>query len=474
MIWSLDAIAQYIDEHGRDDATTIFGGKATSLAVMVAEGLDVPPALVIPITQDYDAAHRSQLRLRLLGDEFGGFGTEEQGFHPALLSVRSGAAVSMPGMMDTVLNVGVMEQHLDYPFIDFSVPEEPETPEQVRYKAFQQVVQEFFGVTSWGEIDDKIKALVVEKGVPASGQIDPWDALDSAINAVQLSWDSEKCLQYREMMGLEYLPGTAVIVQKMVFGDMDIHSGTGVAFSRNPDTGSPVPTVDFAIKAQGEAVVAGEINVVNLEKMRELFPEKLEELRAGMFDLERSYRDMVDVEFTIQDGKLWWLQARVGKRSPNAVAPILIDQIFDSTFDLSLEEALGRIEGLDLTATTAYDIPQTKPSHTGVGIGNGVVEGFLVLKPEDIKPDRTNIWYAPNTSPEDVPAMLECDGIITLNGGAVSHAALICRENNIPGVVGIGMSPGFFPVELDKMYTLCAQTGEVWSPSVPTQVHQFD
>jgi len=383
---------------------------------------------------------------------------------PLLVSVRSGAKFSMPGMMDTVLNLGLNDESVKglaaqtgderfafdsyrrfvamYGRIVLDVPgEEFEKPfEDVKEKA---------GVTSDAEIPAGALAELVEqyKEVVAKHTGQPFpqapaDQLKGAIEAVFQSWGGARAVAYRVRERIPHDLGTAVNVQAMVFGNRDDNSGTGVGFTRNAATGENKAYGDFLVNAQGEDVVAGIRKTLPLEEMQRLFPGIYQEL-LGIFDrLERHYRDMCDTEFTIEQGKLWMLQTRVGKRTGAAALRMAVDMTTDERMNLTHEEAVQRVTGEHLEQVLHPQVGGGDVQVIATGLaaspGAGVGKAYFTADGAAEAAGRGEpvILVRSETSPEDVHGMIVAKGILTARGGLVSHAAVVARGWGTPAVVG--------------------------------------
>ncbi|WP_018333060.1 pyruvate, phosphate dikinase [Actinomycetospora chiangmaiensis] len=400
------------------------GGKAHSVNRMRALGLPGPPAFAI--TTDVCARYRAaglpdevwagvvDAMRALEADSGRRFADPSTSLPPLLVSVRSGAAQSMPGMMDTVLNLGL-------------------TPEAVAGLAAST------GDRAWAEdTDARFRRSYAEVVDPAGPPDDPWEQLRAAIGAVFRSWDSPRARVYRDRYGLDHDAGTAVTVQAMVFGNRDDASGTGVAFSRDPSTGDPVLYGEWVRGGQGEDVVSGTVTPVPIAAFADEMPALHAELAAAASTLEAAYRDLVDVEFTVESGRLFVLQARAGKRSPTAALRIAVD--LAATGTITRDEALDRLTAdharghLEASATTGGETLAT-----GTGAGPGVASGLVVTDPDDaLDADGPVVLVRPFTAPDDVPAMYAAVAVVTEHGGTTSHAALVAREAGLPCVVGCG------------------------------------
>ncbi|HET7728154.1 MAG TPA: pyruvate, phosphate dikinase, partial [Candidatus Limnocylindrales bacterium] len=405
----------------------VVGGKAANLGVMLGPELrlPVPPGFVISTDVCREAlAHGwpdgldDELRARMselaagVGRRFG------DPSDPLLVSVRSGAPVSMPGMMDTILNLGLNE------------PSTAGLAALTGDPAFARACRERLRTT--------FREIVGLEDVPE----DPWQQLRLAIEAVFQSWNSERARSYRQREGIPDDLGTAVTVQAMVFGNLDDASATGVVFTRNPATGAPELFGDVLFRAQGEDVVAGTHRTEPIAVLDERLPAVATELRAAADRLERHYRDLCDIEFTVERGRLWLLQVRVGKRSPQAAIRIAHDLAEDPSFPLSRREAVERVAALlaDPPRIQAGRSGVLEPIVTGLGASPGVASGEIATSPDAavaaVEAGRTVILVRSETSPDDVHGMARAAGILTARGGLASHAAVVARGWGIPAVVG--------------------------------------
>ncbi len=456
------------------ELTALLGGKGAGLATMTALGLPVPPGFTIPTTE-------CMAYLRGSGDDLSGVvadgvaGIERavdrrlgDPSAPLLLSVRSGAAVSMPGMMDTVLNVGMT--------VDVARALAVLTGDQrFAWNTFRRAVISFAQVVD-GAGGNELAALSADAAEPgeagalafaasvaASGWTIPAEPLEqvvAAVEAVFRSWRSDRARTYRELEGIDHESGTAATVQAMVFGNMGDRSGTGVAFSRNPSTGERALMGDFLVNAQGEDVVAGTHATMSLAEMAARWPALWDELAELSDRLEHHSADMVDIEFTVEDGKLWLLQWRRAKRSPAAVFRTAIAMAEDPGFPVDRAEAVRRcLPYLDNPPVVRN--PTTGPGDdrtgadgsagrgpqgteivlaTGLAASPGLVSGVLSLDPDDALArsetgDRV-ILVREETSPADVHGIGAAVGLVTTLGGMVSHAAVVARAWGLAGVVG--------------------------------------
>jgi pyruvate, orthophosphate dikinase len=409
-----------------EELTRLIGGKGASLRVMASElRLPVPPGFTIttaacrayldgrwPVELDAELrAHMTRLGRRV-GRRFG------HPEDPLLVSVRSGAPVSMPGMMDTILNLGL---------------------NQAIAAGLGAVTGDpGFAADCLRRFREGYRALIGVEEVPD----DPWLQLRSAIEAVFRSWHSDRARAYRRRERIPDDLGTAVTVQAMVFGNRGADSGTGVLFTRNPSTGERELYGDVMFNVQGEEVVAGGHRPQPLSVLEERLPRVAAELRRDADLLERHYRDLCDVEFTIELGRLWLLQARVGKRSPRAALRIAIEMAEDPGFPCSRDEAVRRVAHLlaDPPQIFIREADVRAPIASGLPASPGVATGGVVTSSDAAEAaaaaGRPAILVRVETSPEDVRGIACSAGVLTARGGLASHAAVVARGWGIPAVVG--------------------------------------
>ena len=420
----------YAYDHRHDlpltELALVIGGKAANIATMATElGLPVPPAFTISTVacNEYLATgwpdglddeirdHLARMEA-LVGRRFG------DPADPLLVSVRSGAPRSMPGMMDTILNLGLN----DATEAGLAVCSGDAAFAADCHARFCKIYQEVVGVSV----------------VPQ----DPWQQLRGAIEAVFRSWNSDRARAYRAHEGISESLGTGVTVQTMVFGNRGADSGTGVLFTRNPATGENTFYGDIMFNAQGEDVVAGTHRTEDVRILDARMPAVAAELRGYATTLEHRYRDCCDIEFTIEQGRLWMLQVRVGKRTPQAALRMAVEMAEDEAFPLSREEAVRRVAAILTTPpTTVTGRSDSGPALTrGLAASPGVACGEIVLTPEAAvaaaDAGRRVILVRSETSPDDVHGMSRAAGILTSTGGFVSHAAVVARGWGIPAVVG--------------------------------------
>ncbi len=409
-----------------DDRSALLGGKGAGLNVMAVElGIPVPPAFTICtdacnafLASGWPAGLDDEIREHMahleaaVGRRFG------DPSDPLLVSVRSGAPVSMPGMMDTILNLGLNEA----------------TGEGLARVSGD----EGFAADCRRRFGEMYREIVGAAEVPD----DPWLQLRAAIEAVFRSWNSERARTYRAREGIADDLGTGVTVQAMVFGNRDERSGSGVLFTRDPATGRHVHYGDVMFRAQGEDVVAGTHETFTLDELATRLPDVAEELHAYADALERHHGDMCDIEFTIESGKLWLLQSRIGKRSPQAALRIAIDMAEADDVPLTRRQAVERIAHLlaDPPRASAPAQVDAEPMTTGHPASPGMASGEIATSADAAvavaDAGRSVVLVRSETSPDDVHGMSRAAALLTAKGGLASHAAVVARGWGIPAVVG--------------------------------------
>jgi pyruvate,orthophosphate dikinase len=408
------------------DVKAVIGSKAANIAVMVNElGLPVPRGFTITTAtcreflatgwpEGLDAEVEAHMR-RLEESVGRRFGDPSD---PLLVSVRSGAPISMPGMMDTILNLGLNDATTAGLAAVSGHPD--------------------FAAACRARFETMYRGIVGGDAVPN----DPWHQLRGAVEAVFRSWNSDRARAYRAHEGIPDDLGTAVTVQAMVFGNVSRDSGTGVLFTRDPATGEPALYGDVLFDAQGEDVVAGTHHTEPISILDERLPAVAAELRGYAHALERHYADLCDIEFTIERGTLWLLQVRVGKRSPQAALRIAVDMAESPEFPLTREEAVRRVAGVLAEPPTVVTERRTDiaPLARGLPASPGIACGEVATTPEAAvavaDAGRPVILVRAETSPDDVHGMARATGILTVTGGLASHAAVVARGWGIPAVVG--------------------------------------
>ena len=430
----------------------LIGGKAWSIAHMQSLGLPTPPAFVVTTRACLEYQQRgampdgleSELRagMRWLEQRSGRrFGHDGK---PLLVAVRSGARISMPGMMDTLLNLGIGEANLP------ALAAESGDAGFARdtYRRFVQLYAEVVLGTDCPELacgerlgDWRAR---VERGARQAIPDDPMLQLFASVRAVFDSWNSRRARRYRKHHGIPEDLGTAVTVQLMVFGNFDEQSGTGVLFSRNPLDGSPVPYGEYLRRAQGEDVVSGTHTPESLDDLRAQSPRLHEELLAAAARLEEANREVQDIEFTVQQGTLYLLQSRTAKRAPAAAVRIAVDMQREGAIDI--DEALSRVTPAQvrslLSPRLSAQAARTAPVASGNGVSPGVGAGVVVTGADEAE-RRANrgehvILATATTCPDDVHGMIAARAVVTEFGGSTSHAAVVGRSLGLPCVVGCG------------------------------------
>lgn len=475
----------------------LLGGKGAGLAEMTSVlKMPVPPGftIAVPVCRAYRAAgwpdglteaiNENLAKLEAtLGRRFG------DPADPLLLAVRSGAAFSMPGMMDTVLNLGLNEDTMRGLAVASG-------DEEFAYDSYRRFLMSYANTVLGAELKEPAEAH--EASLPAAAKLaavqallaahdvvvpaDPHAQLRGAVEAVFSSWDSPRAKAYRARENIDENLGTGVNVQAMVFGNYGETSGTGVVFTRNPNTGENKAYGDFLPRAQGEDVVAGIARTLDISELGKHLPGTDTVLAGHLAELERHYRDMCDVEFTIERGTVWILQTRVAKRGAVAAVRAAVQMVDD--LGISKAEAVARVsaeqiaaarqEILDSAATGGGGGPAIA---TGLGASPGRVSGKAIFSADEAADaadasDDPIILVREETSPEDVHGMGVSAGILTSHGGLVSHAAVVARGWGIPAVVGAenltvtedaALGPdGAVLFRGGDVITIDGKTGEVW------------
>ena len=506
----------YLFKEGNADMRELLGGKGANLAEMTSLGLPVPQGFTITTeacTQYYEDGRQINEEIQGQINEYIGkmeeitgkkFGDSE---NPLLVSVRSGARASMPGMMDTILNLGLNETVVNV------IAEKSGNPRWAWdcYRRFIQMYSDVVmevGKKYFEELIDKMKA---ERGVTQDVELtaedlkelasqfkaeykekigedfpnDPKEQLMGAVKAVFRSWDNPRANVYRRDNDIPYSWGTAVNVQSMAFGNMGDDCGTGVAFTRDPATGERKLMGEFLTNAQGEDVVAGVRTPMPIAQMEEKFPEAFEQFKEVCERLENHYRDMQDMEFTVEHGKLYMLQTRNGKRTAQAALKIACDLVDEGM--RTEEEAVAMIEprNLDTLLHPQFDAAALKaatPAGKGLGASPGAACGKIVFTADDAvawaERGEKVVLVRLETSPEDITGMKAAQGILTVRGGMTSHAAVVARgmgECCVSGCGDINMD------EANKKFTLAGKeyhegdpisidgtTGNIYDGLIPT------
>ena len=483
----------YLFKEGNASMRNLLGGKGANLAEMTNIGLPVPQGFTITTeacTQYYEDGREINPEIQGQINEYiekmeeitgKKFGDKE---NPLLVSVRSGARASMPGMMDTILNLGLNEDVVNV------IAEKSNNPRwawdcyrrfiqmysdvvmEVGKKYFEQLIDEMKekkGVKQDVELDaDDLKELARQFKAEYKEKIgedfpdDPKEQLMGAVKAVFRSWDNPRANVYRRDNDIPYSWGTAVNVQAMAFGNMGDDCGTGVAFTRDPATGAKGLFGEFLTNAQGEDVVAGVRTPMHIAEMEEKFPEAFKEFKEVCKTLEDHYRDMQDMEFTVEHGKLYMLQTRNGKRTAQAALKIACDLVDEGM--RTEEEAVAMIDprNLDTLLHPQFDAKALKaatPAGKGLGASPGAATGKIVFTAEDAcewaERGEKVVLVRLETSPEDITGMKASQGILTVRGGMTSHAAVVARGMGTCCVSGCG---DIIMDEENKKFTLAGKT----------------
>ena len=506
----------YLFSEGNAKMRELLGGKGANLAEMTGMGLPVPQGFTISTeacTQYYEDGRQINPDIQaeimeyiskmenICGKKFG------DNENPLLVSVRSGARASMPGMMDTILNLGLNEKVVNV-IADKSgnprwawdcyrrfIQMYSDVVMEVGKKYFEQLIdkmKEEKGVTQDVELTaDDLKTLANQFKAEYKSKIgedfpdDPKEQLFGAVKAVFRSWDNPRANYYRMQNDIPYSWGTAVNVQMMAFGNMGDTSGTGVAFTRNPATGEKKLMGEFLMNAQGEDVVAGVRTPMPIDKMKEIMPEVYEQFQKICNTLENHYRDMQDMEFTIEDKHLYMLQTRNGKRTAAAAIKIACDLIDEGM--ISEKDAIMQIDPKTLDALLhpqfdAAALKKAKPIGNALPASPGAATGEIVFTAEDAvaegKKGKKVILVRLETSPEDIEGMHYAQGILTVRGGMTSHAAVVARGMGTCCVSGCG---AIKMDEENKQFTLNGKvykegdvisldgsTGNIYGEGIPT------
>ncbi len=504
-----------------EDVRALLGGKGANLADMTSAGIPVPPGFTVTTEacnaylaegnkfpegmweQELEALKTVESQT---GKKFGDPG------NPLLVSCRSGAKFSMPGMMDTVLNIGLNDETAEglvkkfddagfvydayrrlvemFGKVVLGIPDEAFEEPMAEYKEKKGVKSDTeLTAEDWKTITETFKAVVKEhKGIDFPQ--DPVEQLQLSTEAVFKSWFGKRAVDYRNADGISHDLGTAVNIVTMVFGNMGWDSGTGVVFTRDPATGENKIYGDYLLNAQGEDVVAGIRNTEKIEDLKNAMPEAYQEFLAICDKLEKHYRDMQDVEFTIENGKLWMLQTRTGKRTAKAAVTIAVDLVNEGL--ISQNEAVLRVtpDEVDTLLHPQFDTRALEQAESegrqfakGVNASPGAAVGQIYFdadKAEKMAKEGNQdvIMVRPFTKPDDVHGMLAAKGILTSEGGATSHAAVVARQFGVPCVVGaaeiridlvkLQMKAGGVIVKEGDWISVDGTSGEVYLGQMPT------
>ncbi|HSF87245.1 MAG TPA: pyruvate, phosphate dikinase [Acidimicrobiia bacterium] len=500
-----------------EEVRGLLGGKGANLGEMSRLGVPVPPGFTITTRacNEYIANggkfpeglsdQITEARHAIETDTGKKFGDPN---NPLLMSCRSGAKFSMPGMMDTVLNIGLNDDVVEglaalsgdprFAYDSYRRLVQMFGSVVLGYKdeLFEQVLTEYRvkrGVTNDAELSvDDLKEIVarfrrIAKGFPD----DPKEQLRLAVEAVFRSWNGKRAIDYRNAAGIAHDLGTAVNIQVMVFGNLGADSATGVAMSRDGATGEPHIEGDYLMNAQGEDVVAGTRATNDLPELGNELPKAFDELKDISNKLEQHYRDMQDMEFTVEQGRLWLLQTRDGKRTAQAAVRIAVDMAEEGL--ITRQEAVRRVapEQVDfflhpqLTGDSRQDaVAQGRLLGTGLNVSPGAAVGVVAFDPDLAERWREEgkdvLLVRPETKPDDVHGMIAAEGILTSRGGRTSHAALVARQFGKPAVVGMDgleiepdnhvMRVGILEISEGDWVSIDGNTGEVFHGKLDTFV----
>jgi len=503
----------YLFEEGKSDMKNILGGKGANLAEMTKIGLPVPPGFTITaeacnvyqeLKGDFPPGLMDDafVALKKLEEKTGKhFGSKD---NPLLVSVRSGAAVSMPGMMDTILNLGLNDESV----LGLA---ELTGDDRFAYDCYRRFIQMFSDVvleishSRFGEIVEKYKRklgvifdyeipaaemknmiqefkdlVLKEKGFPFPQEVN--EQLERAIRAVFDSWNNQRAIVYRRINKIPDDLGTAVNIQCMAFGNMGQDCGTGVAFTRNPSTGEKLLYGEFLVNAQGEDVVAGIRTPMPISKLQEELPGVYQQFVDTCNKLEQHYRDLQDIEFTVEKGKLYMLQTRNGKRTTRAAVKVAVDMVKEGL--ITQEEALLRVDPEQInqllhrqidTSVELEPIAQGLPASPGAACGKVVFDADIAEKLGEA--GEKVLLVRTETTPDDIHGIVYAQGVLTSRGGMTSHAAVVARGMGKPCVCGcesikIDLAADQFVVDdivvkAGEIITMDGSTGKVMRGEVP-------
>lgn len=503
----------YAFNEGGKDLINILGGKGGNLSEMKKIGLPIPEGIIVSttackeffkdgkkITKELESEILEKLEYlqEVTGKRF-------EGENPLLVSVRSGAPVSMPGMMDTILNLGMNDNTAEkmiaifkdkvfvYELYSRFIQMFSDIVMGIEKEHFFKLKEEFFA-----ERKDEDKIETYKMIIKASKELykketgkdfpeSPKEQLFMAVNAIFNSWENDRAILYRKINGIDDAMGTAVVIQEMVFGNLNEISGTGVAFSRNPSNGDKEVFGEYLLKAQGEDIVAGIRTPEPISKLKEQLPEIYDQFIKLAKVLEDHNKDMQDIEFTIENGKLYLLQTRNGKRSPYAAVKIAVDMVNEGI--ITKEEAIMKVDpsvlpqllhgNFDPEATkTAVLLGKGLPGSAGVAIGR------VMFASERVETRALSILVREETSPEDIKGISLAQGIVTVKGGATSHGAVVARGMGKCCVTGCGeiqindikreMYIGGYTVKEGDFVSISGYTGEIFLGKVKLTEPQFD
>lgn len=498
----------YSFNEGNKSMINLLGGKGGNLAEMTKIGLPIPEGIIISTQACKDYYKDGEKISKVLEDEIlvkldelqKQTGKNFGGKNPLLVSVRSGAPISMPGMMDTILNLGLNDKTAQYMIEIFK---DSDFVYQSYYRFIQMFSEIVMGIDK--EIFFDLKKEMLEKDNYTHQQLikagkekyreitghdfpeEPKEQLFMAINAIFKSWNNERAKIYRNIHKIDDNLGTAVVVQQMVFGNLNEKSGTGVAFTRDPSSGENHIFGEYLLKAQGEDIVAGIRTPEPIEKLKEQLPDVYIEFSKLAKKLEQHNKDMQDIEFTIENGKLYLLQTRNGKRSPYAAVKIAVDMVEEGL--LTKEEAIMKVDASTLPQLLHGNFKQEaieKAVLLGKGLPGsaGVAIGRVMFSAERADIRAMTILVREETSPEDIKGISLAQGIVTVKGGVTSHGAVVARGMGKCCVTGCAaikindikreMYIGGYTVKEGDFISISGYTGEIYLGKVELSAPQFD
>ena len=490
----------YEFKDGGKEMVALLGGKGANLAEMAKINLPIPKGIIISTTACNEYFKNDKKLSTVLEEEIltnirvleYETGKKFQSTKPLLVSVRSGAPVSMPGMMDTILNLG---------FNDYVAEKmlEITKDEKFVYTSYLRFVQMFSEIAKG--INRKkfmhlkatdYKAQIVEsKNIyrEECGEIFPENYKDQILIAVKSifdSWNNDRAILYRKLHNIDNNMGTAVVIQEMVFGNFNDKSGTGVLFTRNPSTGENKIFGEVLLNAQGEDIVAGIRTPENIELLKSTMPNIYNELVDTVKKLEKHNRDMQDVEFTIENSKLYILQTRNGKRTAEASLKIAMDLVKEGI--ITKEEAILKVEPASINKLLNGDFEEKYLKEAtlltkGLAASSGVAVGRIMFDAKRVKIREKTILVREETSPEDLQGMALAQGIVTLKGGATSHGAVVARGMGKCCVTGCSeikideinktMTVGKYTLKEGDFISVSGHTGEIYLGKIPLKENSF-
>lgn len=447
----------------------VLGGKGYSLVQMAKAGLNVPKAVILPcsygalyLTSPIQALSEAKKFIELAEDHL-----NKDATYMPLLSCRSGARVSMAGMMDTILNIGITPSNM---------PQyKKHLGENCAINCMERLSKMLL-TTSFNESPENItegwidNAVLVGKHMGIEGFPNRFEQLELCVQTVFDSWNNDRAKYYRKMNNIPDEWGTAVIIQQMVFGNMNDHSCTGVLFTSNPDTGEHEVTGEYLVNAQGEDVVSGEVTPMPLTTMSQWDLGIYGQLVNTVTKMEEDWQDALDIEFTVENGELYFLQCRSIKRT--AVASLRLAITFFMKGLAPIDKVLSTVtpQSIDLAVQDRIDRTKTPVAdYRGIPACTGVVTGIVATTRDNVKAwskTRPVIFVAKETTPDDLEAMHLSSGVVTYNGGSTSHASVVARSMNKPCIVGLHSKSPTADLKEGTVVIMCGASGDIWVAGV--------